>query len=178
MCWDYVTWLKKVFEYVGNAFKFDFMTFGEDMSYNNGPMLSKELFDDFLAPFYKEVIPIIKKMDIPIFLDSDGDITLAVDWYSSVGVECMLPLERQAGVDVSEYIKKHPEMFFLGHFDKMCMKFGEDAMRKEFERLLPSCESGRFIPSVDHQTPPDVSLENCRTYVKLFKEYALKANRG
>jgi len=177
MCWDYTKWLKKVFEYIGNTFKFDFMTFGEDMSYNHGPMLGKELFDEFLSPFYNDVIPVLKKMDIPIFLDSDGDITLAVDWYSSVGIECMLPLERQAGVDVSEYLKKQPNMFFLGHFDKMCMKFGEDAMRQEFERLLPSCKTRRFIPSVDHQTPPDVSLENYRVYMKLFKEYASKINK-
>ena len=30
-----------------------FMTIAEDMSYNHGPMLSKELFDEFLAPYYK-----------------------------------------------------------------------------------------------------------------------------
>ena len=35
---------------------------------------------------------------------------------------------------------------------------GEEAMRREFDRLLPAMQSGRYIPSVDHQTPPDVSL--------------------
>jgi hypothetical protein len=178
ICHDHTEWMKKVIEYIGNSVRFDFMTFGEDMSYNHGPMLSKELFDEFLYPFYKEIIPVLKKLDIPIFLDSDGDITLAVDWYASVGIEGMLPLERQAGVDVSEYLKKQPNMFFLGHFDKMCMKHGEESMRREFERLLPSMKTGRFIPSVDHQTPPDVSLENYQIYVKLFKEYTSKVNRG
>ena len=51
-------------------------------------------------------------------------------------------------------------------------------MRKEFERLLPSIKNGRFIPSVDHQTPPDVTLDNYRIYVKLLKEYAHKRNKG
>jgi hypothetical protein len=32
--------------------------------------------------------------------------------------------------------------------------------------------SGRFIPSVDHQTPPGVSLDQYRTYVRLLAEYA------
>lgn len=177
ICSDYAAWLKKVFEYVGNTFKFDYMSFSEDMSYNNGPMLSKSTFDEFLAPFYKEVIPILKKMDVPVFIDSDGDITLAVDWYAEVGADGMFPLERQAGVDVSLYIEKQPHMTFLGHFDKMCMKFGEEAMRKEFERLLPSMQKGKVIPSVDHQTPPDVSIENYRTYVKLLKEYTAKVTK-
>ena len=174
ICGDYAKWLLKVIEFVGNTFKFDFMSFAEDMSYNNGPMLSEQTFNEFLAPFYEMVIPKIKKADIPVFIDSDGDITKAVDWYARVGADGMFPLERQAGVDVSLYIQKQPQMTFLGHFDKMRMKFGEKAMRDEFERLMPSWQKGKLIPSVDHQTPPDVSIENYKTYVKLFKEYAQK----
>jgi hypothetical protein len=177
MCQDYAQWLKKTFEYIGNTFQFDFMSFAEDMSYNHGPMLSKETFDTFLAPFYREVIPILKRMDTPVFIDSDGDITLAVDWYAGVGAEGMFPLERQAGVDAALYIDKQPGMAFLGHFDKMCMKHGEEAMRREFERLLPSCRRGRLIPSVDHQTPPEVSLDNYRIFVRLLKEYAARVSR-
>ena len=152
----------------------DAMSFAEDMSYNNGPMLGKELFDRFLAPYYKRIIPVLKKYGVPVFIDSDGDITKAVDWYSEAGADGMFPLERQAGVDVSVYIAKHPEMAFLGHFDKMCMKYGENAMRAEFERLMPSWQNGKLIPSVDHQTPPDVSLDNYKIFVSLFKEYSLK----
>jgi hypothetical protein len=177
ICHDHTEWMKKVIEFIGNTVQFEFMTFGEDMSYNHGPMLSKNLFDEFLAPYYEEIIPFVKKLGIPVFLDSDGDITQAVDWYAGVGVEGMLPLERQAGVDVALYLQKKPDMFFLGHFDKMCMKFGEEAMRHEFERLLPSMKTYRFIPSVDHQTPPDVSTENYTIYMKLFKEYASMINR-
>lgn len=177
MCDDYAEWLLRVFAYIGETFHYDFMSFSEDMSYNNGPMIGKETFDEFLAPYYKKVIPALKELDIPIFIDSDGDITRAVDWYAGVGAEGMFPLERQAGVDVSLYVEKQPGMTYLGHFDKMCMKFGEAAMRAEFERILPSCIKGKVIPSVDHQTPPDVSLENYKTYVRLFHEYAEKVRK-
>jgi len=174
ICSDYTEWLKKVFEFIGNNYKFDFMTFAEDMSYNSGPMISKQLFDEFLAPYYKKLIPILKSMDVPVVIDSDGDITDAVDWYGDVGADGMLPLERRAGVDVAEYIKKRPNMFFIGHFDKTVMSSGEDAMRKEFERIMPSWQKGKVIPAVDHQTPPDVSVENYKTYIKLLKEYSSK----
>ncbi len=172
ICDEYADWLISVFRYVFSRFRFDFMSFAEDMSYNNGPMISKELFDEFLAPFYKKVIPVIHEYNIPVFIDSDGDITLAVDWYAEVGADGMFPLERQSGVDVSVYIDKQPQMTFIGHFDKMCMKLGKEEMRKEFERLLPSMERGKLIPSVDHQTPPDVPLEYYKDYVSLLKEYA------
>ena len=175
MCEVYSDWLIDLFHYVFQRFDFDIMTFGEDMSYNQGPMLSKECFDEFLAPFYKKVIPVIHGYGIPVFIDSDGDITKAVDWYAEVGADGMFPLERKAGVDVSLYLDKQPQMAFMGHFDKMCMKDGKDAMRAEFERILPSMQKGKVIVSVDHQTPPDVSIENYKEYVKLLYEYCEKA---
>lgn len=51
--------------------------------------------------------------------------------------------------------------------NKMVMPHGEQAMRAEFERILPLMEAGGFIPSVNHQTPPGVSLENDRIYLRL-----------
>ena len=71
--------------------------------------------------------------------------------------------------------RAHPEMRFIGHFDKMTMPKGESAMRAEFERLLPAAARGGFLVSCDHQTPPGVSYENYKTYVTLFREYAAKA---
>ena len=44
-------------------------------------------------------------------------------------------------------------------------------MRAEFERLLPMMRAGGFIPSVDHQTPPGVSLDQYRSYLRLLDEY-------
>ena len=63
----------------------------------------------------------------------------------------------------------------MGAYDKMVMNRGEAAIRAEFERILPVMRSGRYIPSVDHQTPPGVSLEDYRIYIRLFREYAEKA---
>lgn len=175
ICTDQLNWVHKAIEYIGNNYTFDFMTFAEDMSYNGGPMIGKNTFDEFLAPYYKKAIAHLKQFDTPVIIDSDGNITEPVDWYREVGADGFLPLERQAGVDVSLYIRKQPEMRFIGHFDKMCMKFGPEAMKNEFERLLPSMKTGRFLPSVDHQTPPDVSFENFKAYSKLLKEYCEKA---
>jgi len=65
----------------------------------------------------------------------------------------------------------------MGGYDKMVMSKSEKEMRAEFERLLPVMKSGGYIPSVDHQTPPEVSLDNYRMYITLFREYAERAVR-
>ncbi len=153
----------------------DFMTFAEDLSYNLGPMISKECYEEFLAPYYKRVIPELKRRGIRVFVDSDGDISSALPWFIDAGIEGALPLERQAGVDVAALQERYPKFLFIGGFDKMVMKEGEEAMRAEFERLLPAMRRGGFIPSVDHQTPPDVSLANYRIYAGLLREYCRAA---
>jgi hypothetical protein len=65
----------------------------------------------------------------------------------------------------------------IGAFDKTVMHRGEGALRAEFERLLPVMRSGGYIPSVDNQTPPAVSLADYRLYVRLLGEYARKGAR-
>ena len=64
---------------------------------------------------------------------------------------------------------------FQGYDKMVLMNKGEDVMRAEFERIFPVMRSGYFLPSVDHLTPPGVSLANYKRYVEMFYEYAYKA---
>ncbi len=148
-----------------------FVTIAEDMSYNHGPMLSRELFEEFLAPYYRRLVPALRERGIYVIVDTDGDVTNMVPWLAEVGVQGVLPLERQAGVDGERIRALRRDFRLIGHFDKMTMNRGEQGMRAEFERLLPLMRAGGFIPSVDHQTPPHVSLEEYRLYLRLLGEY-------
>lgn len=152
----------------------EFVGMAEDMSYNLGPMLSKEQFDEFLAPYYKQLKEVVKEADTKLMIDSDGDITMMIPWMHEVGIEGVYPLERKAGVDLVEIRKNYPDFLMLGGYDKMVMDKGEAAMRAEFERLLPVMQSGGYILSVDHQTPPGVSMENYRIFSELYEEYSHK----
>lgn len=153
----------------------DMAGFAEDMSYNNGPMLSEPCFDEFIQPYYRMLIPRLKERCIPVMVDSDGRVDALIPWIQRAGIDGVYPLERQAGVDVAELRQRHPRLSMMGAYDKMVMTRGEEAMREEFERLLPVMRSGGFIVSVDHQTPPGVSLENYRIYVRLLHEYSRRA---
>jgi uroporphyrinogen decarboxylase-like protein len=155
-----------------------FLTIAEDMSFNHGPMLSQTLFDEFIAPYYRQITPRVKEMGAYTIVDSDGDISEMVPWMQAAGIEGVLPLERQAGVDGMRLRDRFPHWRMIGHFDKMVMTRGEPALRAEFERLLPLMRTGGFIPSVDHQTPPGVSLEQYCGYLRLLKEYCALSPDG
>ena len=167
----------RVLEALFPVMKPEFIGFAEDMSYNHGPMLSREMFTEFIMPHYQKLSAHIRGNDTRTLIDSDGDISIMIPWMIEAGIEGVYPLERQAGVDINLIRKNYPEFILLGGYDKMVMNKDETAMRREFERILPVMRSGRYIPSVDHQTPTGVSLENYRIYIRLFREYAERAAR-
>ncbi len=150
-----------------------FMTIAEDMSYNKGPMIGEGLFNEFILPYYQRLLARVKEMNVLTIVDTDGDVTAMVPWLERAGVEGVLPLERQAGVDGMRLREKFPRFALIGHYDKMVMPRGEASMRAEFERLVPLMKTGGFIPSVDHQTPPGVSLEQYRIFLRLLDEYTV-----
>ncbi len=151
-----------------------FATIAEDMSYNNGPMISERHFDEFIAPYYRQLVPRLRELGIIPIVDTDGDVTRLVPWLFREGIAGVLPLERQAGVDGAALRAQFPRLGMVGHFDKIVMNQGEAVLRSEFERLAPLVRTGGFIPSVDHQTPPGVSLDQYRAYLRLLAEYATR----
>jgi uroporphyrinogen-III decarboxylase len=169
---DLLAFNLRILEQVARVCLPTFITIAEDMSYNHGPMISQRTFEEFVSPYYKQLLPRVKELGIITIVDTDGDVTRMVPWLQAVGVDGVLPLERQAGVDGLRLRKQYPNLRLVGHYDKMVMPRGEKAMREEFERLVPLMKMGGFIPSVDHQTPPGVSLAQYRTYLALLDEYS------
>ena len=161
-----------IMEHVARVCVPTFATIAEDVSYNHGPMISEQHFDEFIAPYYRQLVPRLQELGIIPIVDTDGDVTQMVPWLLREGIQGVLPLERQAGVDGLALRKQFPTLRMVGHYNKMVMPRGEAAMREEFERLQPLVRTGGVIPSVDHQTPPGVSLNQYRTYVRLLGEYA------
>jgi hypothetical protein len=172
---DVLKYNLKTIEQICQLCRPSFVLIAEDLSYNHGPMLSRSCFDEYLAPYYCRLVPVMKERGIAPFVDSDGDITQCIDWFKAVGIEGIGPLERMAGVDVAQIRRDHPRLRLIGGFDKTVIHRGESAMHHEFERLLPVMKQGGYLVCVDHQTPPEVSLDQYRRYVILLKEYCRKA---
>ena len=168
---DLLTFNLRLLEQMGAACVPTFITVAEDMSYNHGPMVSRRICEEFMTPYYRPLLERMKEMNAVVIMDTDGDCTRLVPWLQSMGIDGVLPLERQAKVDGAVLRAAYPTLRMVGHYNKLVMHLGEDAMRAEFERLAPLMRGGGFIPSVDHQTPPAVSLDDYRLYLRLLDEY-------
>ncbi|MFH1676662.1 MAG: uroporphyrinogen decarboxylase family protein [bacterium] len=152
----------------------DWMTIAEDMSYNAGSMIGKNLVDEFMRPYYLELIAHAKNCGIRfVFVDTDGNCTDPISWFhDETGIDGFVPFERNAGMDLNVTRERHPKVLIIGGFDKRKMYASESELRLEFETALPALRQGGIILGCDHQTPPEVSLERYKLYVKLLGEYA------
>lgn len=175
--YDLCAYHKRCIEVVWALITPKFMTFAEDMSYNGGPMISKEKYDEFMLPYYKELTPLLKAKGTKVLIDTDGNVEPLIPWFLEGGIEGILPLERMAGVDINRIRRQYPDLILIGGYDKTVMHKGEDAMRAEFERILPVILSGGYIPGVDHQTPPDVTMEDYYIFMRLLREYSKKVSQ-
>lgn len=145
--------------------------FEEDLSGKNGPMISPAIFDEFVGSCYQEIIPFLKEHGVAnVFMDTDGDFTLLVPNILKCGLDGLLPVDVNAGVDIVEVRKSFPTLKFLGGFDKLAIVAGKDAIDAELKRLEPVIRQGGCMISTDHQPAPHTPLENYRYYVKRLQE--------
>jgi hypothetical protein len=168
---DLLAWYERTLPALFKICTPDIFLVAEDLSYNHGPMLSKNSFDQLLAPYYRPLVKLAKEHGICPMMDSDGDVMPIIPWLYEVGIEGLAPLERMAGVDVPAIRRHYPDFRMIGGFDKIVMSRGDVAVRQEFERLRDTVASGGYIMTTDHQTPPEVSLEQYRRFRQLFSEY-------
>jgi uroporphyrinogen decarboxylase len=153
-------------------FKGDFGTGWEDICFNNGPMISPKMFRKLVVPRYKRITDRLRANGIQvIWTDCDGDITDLVPCFLEGGINCMFPIEVRAGSDPVALRRRFGrELLLVGGVDKMALREGPAAIEKELRRILPIVKDGGFIPTVDHRVPPDVSLENYKTYLKIKRD--------
>lgn len=143
----------------------------EDLSGKNGPMISPDIFDEFVGSYYKRLIPILKSKGVRhVFVDTDGDFKKLIPNFIEAGVEGFLPMDVNAGMDIVAVRKEFPNLKFIGGFNKLCISDGKEAIDLEFERILPVIRQGGYIPGADHQVAPSTPLDNYKYYISRLKE--------
>ena len=134
----------------------------EDMCYLNGPMIGPRMFEEFMSPYYDELIGFLKRdLGIPVIgLDTDGKCTELIPLFVKAGVNMLWPFEVQAGMDVLQVRADWPDQFAIwGGIDKRALAQGRGAIDEAVDRVVPPMlAAGGYIPAIDHSVPPDVSF--------------------
>lgn len=153
--------------------KFDLAYYHEDCCYSHGPLISPDVYRQYYHKHYQRSIAAYRKLGVPLtMMDSDGKVDdLIPDWLNS-GFDIVFPIEigtwKHNPVELRQRFGRSLRMF--GGIDKHVIPKGERAIRAELEPLRPLVAQGGFIPIPDHRIPPDCSLEQFHTYLRIFKD--------
>jgi len=146
----------------------DFAAGWEDICFKNGPIISPQMFSEIVIPRLKRVTTLLRQhgCDV-IWTDCDGNITKLVPLWLEAGLNCMFPLEVQAGSDPVELRKEYGrEILLRGGLRKYEFAKGRKEILAELKRVEKVFEEGGYIPHGDHRIPEDVPYENYKYYVR------------
>jgi len=153
--------------------QFDFAYFFEDCCFNTGPLFSPAVYRRFYDKYYRRMIEFYHKAGVKfVLIDSDGKVDDLLPCWLESGFDIIFPIEvgTWKADPVNLRLQYGKSLRMLGGVNKLVIPRGETAIRAELEPLRPLVEEGGFIPIPDHRIPPDVSLDDFRSYVRVFKE--------
>ncbi|HQK94213.1 MAG TPA: uroporphyrinogen decarboxylase family protein [Armatimonadota bacterium] len=130
----------------------------EDMCYRSGMLISPAAFDEFCAPYYREVADFARRIGAAVVdVDCDGDITEFVHclWRSGVNM-CHAFEPTHGGSDVLRIRAELPRFIICGGIDKHATVDPDPAMAiaEVDAKVPPLVRSGGYLPSIDHGLPP------------------------
>jgi uroporphyrinogen decarboxylase len=132
----------------------------EDMTYKTGSLISMEMFDLFLAPYYVRLIDFLKQYGIKnIIVDSDGLVDQLVPRWLELGVTGITPME--AVNNIVQLRREYPRMQMMGGIDKRVLIYGtKEQIDQELQKVRVLLPDGGYIPHIDHAVPMDAKWES------------------
>jgi len=175
---DLLEYNKRVIEEYCRILKPDWMTIAEDMSFNTGTMIGQDLIREFMKPYYLELLAHARECGVSfIFMDTDGNHSDIISlFHDEIGLDGFVPFERNSGLNLALMRSTYRKLRVIGGFEKRAMFGTEEELISEFETALPALKTGGIILGCDHQTPPQVSIDQYRRYVRYLNEYARKVS--
>lgn len=167
-------WIE-LFATVQSKIKLDYFFIWEDMCFKNGPLISPQLFREFLVPRYRRLTKSLRERGCrQVMVDSDGDERQLVPAWIDGGVSIVFPWETQFGLDITEVRRQYPNLGMVGGMNKHALADGRDAIDKELLKVPFMLESGRFIPCLDHGVTSEVSWDSYQYFYDRLRELIWK----
>ncbi len=169
---DYIIGIR---EQIPAEITIDYITFFEDVGYKTSTLISPAMFKRFMSGPYRRVTDCFRQYGTKCFFaDSDGYNDNLIPLWLDAGVNGFSPMEVQAkGLGPVELRAKYPELLLYGGMDKRALARDRRAVYDDIMAKVPAMiDSGGFVPTMDHQVPPDASFDNYCYYWDLLKAVA------
>ncbi len=154
-----------VFEEVLKDVEIDHAQIWEDISFGMGCMISPELMQEFMLPYYKRMTGFLKAHGVNVVcVDTDGNCYSIIPFFIEAGATAMLPFEVHCGMDVRKVRSMYPELAMMGGIPKSNIAMGKSAIDEFLKPVEDILKTGGYIPFGDHFIPPEVPFEQFSYY--------------
>lgn len=159
----------------GAGIKPDGCFVGGDIAYKNGLLFSPEMYRQLVFPYLKRIIDHLKhERGLKIVYHSDGNPTEALPILLEAGIDCLEPLEVNAGMDVRTLAPEWGDrLAFMGNISTQTMAGPKDKLEEEVRSKIEACKAAgaRYIIHSDHSVPNTVPLENFELMMELVERH-------
>jgi uroporphyrinogen decarboxylase len=153
----------------------DFVWTGDDYACNTGPLMSPAHFREVFHPGLCRVIGGFKALGLPVIKHTDGYLWPIIDMIIDSGIDCLDPIDPQAGMDLAEVKAKYGRVVALkGNVDcARTMTFGSpgDVRAETRACLRAGAPGGGFILSSSNSIHSAVKPENYLAMLQTLREY-------
>jgi len=153
----------------------DFVWTGDDYAANTGPLISPDAFRAIFYPGLCRVVRGFQEQGLPIIKHTDGHLWPIMDMILDSGIDCLDPIDPQAGMDLADVKAKCGHRVALkGNVDcAATMTFGtpEDVVEKTKEALRAGAPGGGYILSSSNSIHSGVKPENYLAMLQTLERY-------
>ena len=164
----YIETLRLAFQYLD----FDFGVVSEPIASSSGPVISPEMFREFVLPSHKKIVDFFHGcgIDVVIFRSMNNVkplLPIAVE----AGVDGIWVTQSAGIVDYADLRRDYPDLLLIGGLDSHVLAQDEGAIRAEVTtRVPPLLASGRYMPSIDDNARENVPYGNYSFYRRVLRE--------
>lgn len=155
----------------------DIIHLADDYAYKTGPLVSPEIWKEFILPGLSEVVEAAKSQGAYCFKHTDGNIWSILDEIVDTGIDALGPLEPEADMDLTKVREKFPDSITLyGNISVDLLSRGTiEEIRIAVQHLLDTvAPNGRFILSSGNSITSTVLPENFMEMIEMGRSYTYR----
>jgi uroporphyrinogen decarboxylase len=152
----------------------DAVLFGSDLAFNANTMMSPAQFDEFIAPYLKELVDVVHARGVKAIKHSDGNLWPILDRLIEIGFDGIHPIQPQC-MDLNE-VKHHcgDKVCLFGNID--CIELLPSGSEEEVEEAVKqaikvAAPGGGYILCSSNSIHPGCKPENYIAMVKATHKY-------
>jgi uroporphyrinogen decarboxylase len=154
------------------GYRFDLLTWPDDLAYVNGPFFSPEVYRKVVWPAHKRACDWAHQRGAFTMLHTDGNVWPLLDDIVAAGVDAIQPLEQKAGMDPIALKQRYGHKLVLeGGIDVRQMSRPEAIEEEIRSKITAAKAGGGYCYHSDHSVPSDVSFGDYCKVIALVRHY-------